>query len=205
MQKTNSLAQSILTFILFSVSGIGLGYLTGLLAASIANDSSFSSWISLESSTKFKSIVDVTSKTIWAQSEDGKLYAWNFICYGNIPCKQWAETLEVPSDAHDFGERPMEKSTSCQTGSVDTIKQPPGNLIECARGRYSGPEYGESVYYALLEDGSLWALNTSSSLIVFYVLPIYFSIGGLVLSIIVFMIQRQRNNKLQVAMDSKPQ
>jgi hypothetical protein len=167
----------------------------------------FSSWILLDSSVEFKQIVEVTSQNIWAQSDDGKIYSWNFNCYLGPKCNEWIKTEAVPADLHEFGEQPMEKSNSCQAVARKPIKEPPSKEVECARGQYAGPEYGESVYYALLGDGSLWALRTSSSLIVVYVLPIYFSFGGLILGIIasiVFMIWRRRSNKPQIVMESKP-
>lgn len=200
MQRNNTFLNSCLTFIAFSISGIALGFLAGIIAASISYTSALASWELLDSSVEFKQIIDVTSQTVWAQSVDEQLYSWNFICYGDIQCKQWVETSEVPDDVHDFGESPMEKSTSCKTPSSNSVKQPPGNLVECARGWYAGPEYGQVTYYALLEDGKIWALQTSSSLIVATVLPIVYSFGGLVLSIIsfiVFIIWRRTKNKQQ--------
>jgi hypothetical protein len=125
---------------------------------------------------------------IWAQSEDEKLYSWNYICSDDTPCKQWIESPEIPSNIHDFGESPMEKSASCITASSTSIKPPPGKLVECARGGYAGAEYGQVTYYALLEDGNVWTLRTSSSLIVATVLPIIYSFGGFVLSIIGFIV-----------------
>ncbi|MFN8425811.1 MAG: hypothetical protein U0X93_05155 [Anaerolineales bacterium] len=200
-RKNNAFLNSCLIFVIFIISGAVLGFLAGSIAADISNTSALSSWELLDSPQKFETIVDVTSQTIWAQSEDGKLYSWNFICYGDIQCMQWVETSDVPNDIHDFGENPMEKSTSCKTTSSNPVKQPPGKLVECARGWYAGPEYGQVTYYALLEDGKIWALQTSSSLIVDTVLPIVYSFGGLVLSIIgffIFIIWRKIKSKQEI-------
>ena len=200
MPRNNTFLNSCLTFVLFSISGVVLGYLVGSIAASIENDPQFENWVLLDSSQKFNTIVDVTSQTIWAQSEDGKLYSWDFICYGDIQCMQWVETSEVPNDIHDFGENPMEKSTSCKIPSSNPIKRPPGNLVECARGWYAGPEYGQVTYYTLLEGGKIWSLQTSSSLIVATVLPIVYSFGGLALGFIgfvVFIVWQRMKNKPQ--------
>lgn len=188
MQSNNTSLNSCLTLILFSFVGIILGLISGLIAAGIENSPQSSKWILLDGSQKFKSIADVTSQMVWAQSEDGKLYSWNYICYGDIPCKQWVEATEIPSNIHEAGESPMKKSTSCKTLSSSSIKSPPGSVIECASGQFAGPEYGQVTYYALLEDGNIWVLRTSSSLIVAMVLPIIYAFGGLVLSFIGFIV-----------------
>lgn len=207
MQRNNTFLSSCLTFIAFSISGIALGFFTGIIAAGISYTSALASWELLDSSVEFSQIIDVTSQTVWTQSVDEQLYSWNFICYGGIQCKQWVETSEVPDNIHYAGEQPMEKSAiSCQAMSSGIIKEPPGKLVECAHGSYSGPEYGQSAYYALLDDGEIWALQTHSSLIEATVLPIIYSIGGFVLSIIVlilFVIIRKRKDKAQVNAEIK--
>ena len=197
MKRSSTFLNSCLTFSLFSISGIVLGFLTGAIAAGISYTSALSSWTLLESSNKFESIVDATSQTVWAQSEDERLYFWDLNCNREPMCNQWVETKEIPTNVNEPGVE-MEKSSSCQT--LGSTKTPPGTVVECVSGSYSGPEYGESTYYALLENGKIWALQTSSSLIVLNVLPVLFAFGGLIISLlafIVYMIIQRRKNKIQ--------
>ena len=176
MQQAKSFFLSLLLFIVFSVLGIAVGFSAGYSIVVLDNEGLFSSWKLLNGSLKFEQIIDATSQTVWAQTKDGKFYSWNFNC---LNCNQWVETQEVPTDLYDFGERSMIKDVTCETRGHKFFRKPPGNIVECARGWFAGPEFGTVAYYALLEDGEIWTWQHSSSMIFDIVVPIFFLLVGL--------------------------
>jgi hypothetical protein len=200
MQKVKSFFLFTLVFFIFAILGIAVGFGTGYVVNILHNDGLFSSWKLLDGSLKFKQIVDVTSQTIWARTAEEKLYSWDTNCYREPKCNTWVETKDVPDDIHYGGEIPISKDRACQLLDFKFLRQPPGNVVECVRAGYSGPESGVIVYYALLSDGKILAWKFSGSVIDEIFLPVFFSFAGLILGItafIVSMIRRRGKNKIQ--------
>lgn len=202
MERVKSILLTLLFFIVFSVLGIAVGFGVGHVVVILDNEGLFSSWKLLDGSLKFEQIIDATSQTVWAKTNDGKLYSWKFNC---LNCNRWIETQDVPTDLYDSGERSMIKDITCETDSYKFFRQPPGHLVECARGWFAGPEFGTVVYYALLEDGKIWTWQHTSSMVFDIIVPISFSFGGLILGIIAFMvfvIRRRMKNRTEAITES---
>ncbi|GEM_PF-6400697 len=207
MQKIKKILLSVFSFTIFSSLGIITGLGIGKVVLQLENEGLFSSWKLLDSSQEFETILEATTQTIWAQSIDGYLYTWNSNCYLEISCDQWTEAKEIPQDIHDFWETPMEKSDSCPNRDYKYLGAPPGNLIECARSWLAGPEFGEIVYYALLDNGEIWTWHHSSSMIFnMIIVPLICGPFGLFIGIgafIIFMVQRKKSNKAMVNSSEK--
>lgn len=124
-------------------------------------------WRPLESSHRFKHIVQANSHMVWAQTEDGKTYYREVYCDDQLNCEQWNEASSIPiyEDFGEVGERPMEKGSSCQLGDLRNPATLSGNTIECAQGWFVGMEGGTTAYYALLDDGSIWVWAEDDSII----------------------------------------
>ena len=197
MQQTKSFLLSLLFFIVFSILGIAVGFGIGQIVITFNNEGLFTSWKRLDGSLKFEQIADATSQMVWAKAANEKLYSQDSNCYRNAnSCNQWAETSEIPNDIHNVPEQPMIKNGSCPIHNFRFFRKPPGNLVECAQTQFLGFDSGTVVYYALLRDGTIWTWRFSGSTIVDIFLTVLFSLVGLVLSIIifvVFMIRRRRN------------
>jgi hypothetical protein len=188
---------SFLFFIVFSVLGIAVGFGIGHLVTALNNEGLFTSWKQLDSSPKFKQIEDVSSEMVWAKAEDGKLYSWKFYCSRDPSCQQWVEVKELSNDTNYAYGQLIKKSDSCQNQSFRFYTKPPGNTIDCLQVEFAGIETGTSVHFALLDDGTMWAWQFTGTMIVDIFLTIWFSIGGLILGIIifiVFMIRQARKN-----------
>jgi hypothetical protein len=95
----------------------------------------------------------------WTQAVDGNLYYWNFCgdpVHGKCdqPIVSSNTFTSIPDDTHkDDRYTVMEKDRPC-TGL-------PGKIIDCAFGFLpgGGPSIG-TIYFAVLDDGSLWALRS---------------------------------------------
>jgi len=196
MTKVLNFFLSLFYFIAFCILGwfIGAGIGYGFLILD-AQDT-FSSWELLSGNHQFEKIVSADSQTVWAQASDGKVYSWNTNCYLEN-CNQWVEAKEIPENdfEYDTGET-LEISNSCNIG--DRVQKTPGQVIECAHFVFSGAGFGTSVYYALLDDGQIWAWEHTNSSIGFEVVPLFFGFLGTITGIIgfiIFMIRRAMKNK----------
>lgn len=197
MQQVKNFLLSLLFFIGISVLGIAVGFGVGYVVVVLNNEGLFTSWKQLDGDFRFETISDVTSQIVWANTSDGKLYLWDSNCYNDTnSCDQWVETEKIPEDLHNDGERPMVKGGSCEVRGFVFFRQPSG-MVECAQGWFAGPEFGSVVYYALLDDGTIWTWHFSGSMIFDIVIPIFFAFGGLIvgiISFIFFIIRRSKKN-----------
>ena len=177
--------------------GIAFGFAVAKLLTVPINQGAFVFWKSLNGPYKFIEIVDANSKTVWAQTNDGKIYYRNTRCSLPSDCGDWTETSVVDNNFDDNPwERPMEKMTSCQTEGEKYPKDPSGKVVECAVVRVFGAEFGLRIYYVLLEDGSIKFWKHSGSMIsdiLLYLCVITISLG---LSIVAFFVISTRWKKL---------
>jgi len=159
MQKIKSFFLSLLFFIIFSILGIAVALGVGYLILILNEGGAFNSWKELNSPFVIKKIVDANSSTVWVENNDGKLFYYKDIkqvyC-DSSDCNQWIETEGVTNDINSTGEQPVVKDNSCQFDNLKFLRKPHGNIVECARGWFAGPEFGTVAYYALLDDGTIW-------------------------------------------------
>jgi hypothetical protein len=144
-----------LLLIVFSIGGLFAGFMIG---HSIEYPSpKFTRWELLVSPVKFVQITDLNHYGVWAQTTEGKLYVWDFSrCQYPATCNQWVEADNVPNDAHENGQQPLNKSEACPQSTGSPSIEPPGKIIECASiPQPNGPALSD-IYYALLEDGTIW-------------------------------------------------
>jgi hypothetical protein len=148
----------VLTMIAFAIICSIIGLFIGIGIEFLPSTGVFTSWELLDSPVKFSQIADINADgVIWAQTTDGNLYRWENWCY-NSPetCKQWIETENVPSNAHEGDFRPMSKGKNCTKNDGLPGREPPGKVVECASiAMKNGPALSD-IYYALLEDGTIW-------------------------------------------------
>ena len=135
--------------------GIPLGFWAGNTFDGIRASGAYTPWELLDSPVAFTRIADVSSRGIWAQTKDDKLYFWKFCGnQGSMPC-EWTEITNIPSNAHVDDFSPMSKGKNCPE-SHTYPKNYPGNIIECATMPLrSGSGFANS-YFTLLEDGTIW-------------------------------------------------
>jgi hypothetical protein len=153
--------------------GAGYGFNVGL----------FNSWQKLDSGIKFTHIEEADSQRIWARANDGKLYLWGFNCHIDPNCGKWMAATEIPEDIHADGEKPIQRTNNCQSESMSPPRLP-RNVTECVQAWFVGPEFGKIVYYALVNDGKIWAWQNNSSGFFDEVIPIFCAMGGFFLSFI---------------------
>ena len=154
--KNSFTALPYLLVVAFCGLGILLGVLYGSNFAKLRSESFGRSWKSLKGSIEFSKIIDATPDTVWAQSTNGGLY--------QFLRGQWIEIQHVPEDIYVENIRPVEIGTTCpHAESFKYLKYPSGNLIECAYAVALGMDVmpGRISYYALLDNGKIWALSYS--------------------------------------------
>ncbi len=198
-QNAKKILTSLLFLALFTGSGIGVGLGVGYAVTVFQHEGLFSSWRHMDSLLNFIEIVDVTTSEIWAKSDNGKLYLWESNCYRDIPCNRWIYPDILPGDEPESWGRPMLKADSCENLDFKFRFQrnPPEEVIECARGWVAGPEFGVLVYYALLENGDIWEWKYSNSMIGDFYIGFCSTSAGLILGIVVgFVIMGRRKKKL---------
>jgi hypothetical protein len=200
--KAKSFLVSLLIFVVFPGFGLAIGINIGKNMAYSMREGYGASWKILNSSIKFKKIVEATSKSVWAQASDGKLYYYPFRCYEDSECNQWIETQVVPDDIH-FGESPVVKGISCPyADKFKYLKSPPGNMIECVQSFSYGMDIvpGWIVYYALIDDGNIWAWSYSDSMLDSLLYNGLGSCSGLLLGIVasnIFILLRKRRRQIK--------
>lgn len=176
----------ILLFLTFSLGGLAVGFATGIAFNWLSKEGLFTTWEKLDGLPKFTGILDASSYQVWAQADDSKIYGWDFNC--SEKCKVWKETSSIPAILHEDGEAPMEKGDKCASSGFELRRSPPGNIRECASVSYENPEFGHISYYALTTDGSIWTWQYSSSAMQDILAAVLFSIGGIILGIIAFLV-----------------
>lgn len=200
VQKLKSFLVSFLLLIVFSMVGIAIGYFAGATYADFKGEGKFSHWEELGGTLKFEQIVDATSQIIWAKTADGTLYSLATNCARGTNCYEWIEAKEVPADIHGYGGQSMERGSSCPPSQLKYFSNPPGNLVECVRAITYGMDImpGTTVYYALLEDGKIWAWTYSYSMMDDLIYSVLCTCPGLILGIVAFIFFMRYRDKTKV-------
>ncbi|MFZ5858584.1 MAG: hypothetical protein ACOYZ6_17285 [Chloroflexota bacterium] len=187
--------------IIFCIIGIAAGIGGGYVVAYLSNEGFFTQWQLLDSSQKFEFVEDATSLSVWARGIDGKLYGWNFNCRTDASCMKWVDVNEIPEDIHTGLEKEMQKSGDCQS-MHPSPRRLPGKVVECANG-HSAFESSATTYYALLDDGTIWAWRHTSSMLADISISFIFAILGFVAGIIAFIVftinRAMKNNKKPIS------
>jgi len=182
MRKLKSCLLELFFFVLFCILGIivgiGIGY--GMLILDAYGI--FSSWELLNGNQQLEKIMSADTQTVWARASDGKVYSWDTNCFREN-CNQWVEVKEIPKDIDDW-ER-LVISNSCTLGNG--VRKAPGNVIECAHVVLSGPDFGTTVYYVLMDGGKIWMWEHTNSSIGLEVAPVFGGFFGLIIGFIGFI------------------
>jgi hypothetical protein len=189
---------------LFAIAGFILGIVAGIGFLHYQNTGAFTKWQLLESPVKFTHIVNGNTGTVWAQSADGTLYVRNLNCTWE-KCDFWTETDAVPEDALSPNEGVSIRNI-CNFESGDVIegsvkpKKQPGNVVECVLARGAMYETSWIVYYALLDDGTIWNWKyTSDMYALLYTILISVFVGvvlGILACLVAFIIKITRRKRL---------
>lgn len=204
-QKGKNSFVSLLLFMVFSGLGLAIGYGVGNLRYYLGSEGFFSSWTLLDGPQHFEKINDATRIQVWAQTSDGKLYYFPTNCAVQADCNKWIETPQVPDNIHTDvfpPEEPVERGVPCPSSGYKYLKNPPGNLVDCARVIAPGMDImpGTLVYYALLDDGKIWMWSISGSMYDRLLYVVLCSCPGLLLGIttfIIYAILRKKKIKLR--------
>jgi hypothetical protein len=172
---------------IYCLLGVLIGFAVGYGISVLNNDGFFTSWHRLTSGVRFKEITDISSEALWAQATDGTLYSWEFDCFQTPDCNVWTKSKSLPAESPAAG-RLVRKSDSCLFPEFRLMRKPPSNHLACEQVQILGPEFGDTYYFVLLEDGSIWLWDFSSSLIVDIHLQLLCPSVGLVIAIIVFVL-----------------
>jgi hypothetical protein len=155
VKKNHSNQMILIGCIVFGIA-IGIIFSYGFVALDNAGAFGGGTWEPLKSKFKFEHIQSATTLTVWAETIEHKLYEQTY-CLGNINCNQWTETKEVViGPGRDDGTVVINKDT-CIPNGLKYPSDPRGNILECALAtRYWSNETRDIIYYALLDDGSIW-------------------------------------------------
>lgn len=156
---TNSYLGSLIMigFIVFgTIVGVVFGF--GFVALDEAGAFTQASWELIESPIRFNHIADATTQKIWAITEENKYY-----CLGFPYCDEWTETEGVSVNSHEEPARTVITKNTCKPdGRIKYPSDPKGKVIECALSiEYFHIETRSIVYYALIDDGTIWVWRSS--------------------------------------------
>jgi hypothetical protein len=185
-------------FIVFGmIIGVVFGF--GFVALDEAGAFTQPSWELIESPIRFNHIADATTQKIWAITEENKYY-----CLGFPNCDEWTETQAVSVNSHEEPGRTIITKDTCKPyGKIKYPSDPKGNVIECARSSKSIQIEAQSiVYYALLDDGTIWVWSSSGPWYVGFgiFVELFCPLAGLFFGFVPYMIfgvNRKNRNKLQ--------
>jgi hypothetical protein len=165
--------------------GIGIVYFQGKGA--------FTSWQLISSPVKFTQIVDANTTTVWAQSMDDKLYSWSLHCPSQSECNKWIEIKAIPNGIHDFDS--IKNGDTCDLGGGYVPKKQLGHVTECYLARMGMYESSWTVYYALLEDGTIWYWSYTSNGFAFIFIPLFSILlgifTGVIVGVIIFIMKKK--------------
>ena len=203
-QLTLNIISNIFSAIGYSVIGAGIGLIVGIGIVRLEQSGVFISWKLLDGPVKFSQIVHANTNVVWAQSVDDKLYSWGMNCYSQPECNEWVEVVSVSDNVDYMLEHGLIKiGDSCQLGASNSPKKQPGNVVECALVQLGMYESSWTVYYALLDDGSIWSWKYTSNLYAFIFTPlISFLVGtllGAITGIIIVSIRHKKKNQSQLS------
>jgi hypothetical protein len=189
-----------IVFIMLGVA-IGILFAYGFVAFDDSGAFGEGSWRQLKSSQKFEHISNATTLTVWATDEENKLYQQRY-CLGSPNCNQWIETKEVIVDPLEEGQLDTINKYTCTPRGFKYPPGPYGKVLECAlTTKYWSVETRNIVYYALLDDGTIWVWSSSG--------PRYVGLGmfimlaspiiGLVLGLLMYRsFRKYQKNRIRV-------
>lgn len=163
MQKIKDMYSNLLTMIGFIIFGVAVCILLGYGFVFFDEAGAFGrgSWKQLKSSEKFEHISNATTLTVWATDEKNNLYQQRY-CLDAPNCNQWIETKEVIVDPLEEGQLDTINKYTCTPYGFKYPLDPRGKVLECALAtKYWSVETRNFVYYALLEDGTIWVWRSS--------------------------------------------
>jgi hypothetical protein len=167
----------------FIILGIAIGTLFeyGFVVFDEAGAFGGGSWKHLKSPLKFEHISNVTTLTIWARTEENKLYKQRY-CLSDSNCNQWIETNEVVVDPLEENQLDAINKYTCTPHGLKYAPDPHGKVLECALAtKYWSVEIRDIVYYALLDDGTIWVWSSSGPWYVDF--EVFMALGAPILGI----------------------
>lgn len=195
---TSSLGSLMVFGFIFLGMLIGVVFGFGFVALDETGAFTGASWELMESPFRFEHIADATTQKIWAITEENKYY-----CLGFPYCDEWTETEAVSVNSHEEPGRTIITKDTCKPyGKIKYPSDPKGNVIECARASESIQIEAHSiVYYALLDDGTIWVWRSSGPWYVGFgiFVELFCPLAGLILgstSLIIFEAVKRSKRKL---------
>lgn len=200
-QALGNLASLFASMFLFAIAGSFVGLVAGIGILYFQGTGAFTSWQLLDSPVKFTQIVNANTNTVWAQSVDEKLYSRILECPLE-KCDTWVETKAVPDDAHSAPNEGIKKGGTCDLGESYTPKKQPGHITECYLVQMGMYETSWTVYYALLDDGTIWYWKYTSDAFEIISIPLISILTGIILGVIagiVGFIVRKKNKRMSTS------
>ena len=158
MQTIKFLFLAFLDLIAAIFIGTIAGFVIGMSFITLRESSLLKLWRQLDSPVKFTQIVDATAYVILAVSAEGKVYEWNnWDCQMSKIC-HWQETGDA--ELYRDEETTTARSDVCKYEEYKQFVQPryqPGNLVECIFTSQLVAEHTPVVYYAILDNGTIWS------------------------------------------------
>ncbi|HXQ35108.1 MAG TPA: hypothetical protein VN843_13925 [Anaerolineales bacterium] len=203
----------LLTFFLFIIIGIWLGFMAFQLWLRVDATDIFVRWQQLKGQQKFEHIFYAHSWEVWAHAITGTDYVYRTGACDEMKCYEW---LEAKSDTHfDLGMQQIIRS-GCQHSYHYYINSDPLSRLkpryppqhtaspaECVlvieHNPYNGAE--SQIYYVLLDNGDIWMWKYIPDLSGEFILFFAFPLAGLIIGIIIwYRFQKALSqNKLQGA------
>ncbi len=178
--------RDLLSFSILSLLILVIGYAVGSKYMHLRDDGAFDRWEDFSAPVKAEKIVEATSQNVWIQAFDGSIYEGAVYCQQDTNCPQWQVVTSIPVGLHMQGEAPLKRNSDCGFDEYLSMRAVPGKPIDCVRARFAGPEYGSTIYFALLEDGTITTWKHGGSMIddfwaIFYISSIIIVIWVIVL------------------------
>jgi hypothetical protein len=164
MKRIKGIYPNLFIMIGFIIFGVAIGILFGYCFMALDEAGAFGggSWKLLESPIKFKHIAQATTRTVWARTENNRFYFKDIHCPSYSDCDSW---IEIKETSIDRGLEPgivVINEKTCTPVGIKYPRDPYGNVIECALAkRGSSVDTMDIVYYALLDDGTIWVWDSS--------------------------------------------
>ncbi len=119
----------------------------------------FNSWITLSSPPSgAKTIVDAQFSQVLVESRDGKTFRAfiHFYCEQDPACRAW-EPSNGSLEVSDRFSSVIKRSNNCETLQPGIFPfNPKGELAECVHVSYSGSDFLEEGYFALMASGDIF-------------------------------------------------
>ncbi|HJS18302.1 MAG TPA: hypothetical protein VJ785_06125 [Anaerolineales bacterium] len=188
--------RNLLSFTIVSVLILVIGYVIGSKFMNLRDDGAFARWEDFSAPLKAEKIVEATSYMLWIETSDGSIYAGNPYCQQNSDCmQQWQAVDSIPVDLNKAGQLPLKRNSDCDFNEYPSIRTVPGKPIECVHAQFAGPESGSTIYYALLEDGTITTWKYSGSMIEDFWTVIFISSIMIVIWVVALLVFDLRSRK----------